>query len=75
MRRFSDSDRPGVRLMRQETVHYSDSVETLERRLSDGYVRIDQAIALGEDVAAWEVFWIELLRQYESTVDNLPVAA
>jgi len=75
MRRLSDSNRPGIRLIREESVPYPDSLETLERRLLDGYARIEGAIALGEDVTAWENFWIDLLRQYESAVDGLPVAA
>jgi hypothetical protein len=30
---------------------------------------------LGEDVSAWEDFWIDLLHQYESLHDELPQAA
>ncbi len=48
---------------------------SLARRLEDGYQRIDQAIATGVDVAAWEVFWIDLLREYESVCDELREAA
>jgi hypothetical protein len=43
----------------------------LVRRLNDGYDRIDQAIATGADVAAWETFWIDLLREYESVCDEM----
>lgn len=49
--------------------------ETLERRLEDGYRRIDAAIAAGEDVERWETFWIDLLRQYESLFDEHELAA
>ena len=48
--------------------------ETLARRLVDGYRRIDQAVATGADVAAWESFWIDLLREYESVCDELRAA-
>ncbi|GIW03529.1 MAG: hypothetical protein KatS3mg059_0149 [Thermomicrobiales bacterium] len=49
--------------------------ESLARRLEDGYRRIDQAIAAGEDVAEWERFWIRLLREYEAICDTLQKAA
>ena len=48
---------------------------SLARRLEDGYQRIDQAISTGSDVAAWEMFWIDLLREYESVCDELLTAA
>ena len=51
------------------------SLATLEQRLHDGYARIEQAKGRGEDVTAWEEFWIELLHQYEATFDDLPEAA
>lgn len=44
-------------------------VEALEARLEDGYARIDAAHAAGLDVAAWEGFWLDLLRQYEAACD------
>ncbi len=47
----------------------------LERRLHDGYLRIDQAIANGEDVASWEDFWFSLLAEYEALSDELNTAA
>lgn len=46
-------------------------VVTLERRLEDGYRRIEQAAREGKDVSAWETFWINLLRQYEALCDSL----
>jgi hypothetical protein len=51
------------------------ALELLERRLVDGYARIDEARMHGEDVTAWEDFWIDLLHQYESLHDELPQAA
>jgi hypothetical protein len=48
---------------------------TLEKRLDDGYRRIEDAIASGIDVTTWESHWIELLRQYESICEELRVAA
>lgn len=52
-----------------------DRRNLLERRLEDGYRRIDEAVAAGEDVAEWERFWIKLLREYESICDDLGRAA
>ncbi|HEY8447040.1 MAG TPA: hypothetical protein VIL01_08010 [Thermomicrobiales bacterium] len=49
--------------------------QALERRLEDGYRRIEQALAAGEDVAEWEQFWIRLLREYEAICDDLRQAA
>lgn len=49
--------------------------EILVRRLEDGYRRIDQAIAAGSDVSAWETFWIDLLHEYEAVCDELQEAA
>lgn len=49
--------------------------QSLERRLDDGYGRIDQALRDGADIAAWEDFWIRLLREYESLCDDLRPAA
>jgi len=49
--------------------------QSLSRRLDDGYQRIDQAIATGADVSAWESFWIDLLGEYEAVCDELRVAA
>ncbi len=47
----------------------------LERRLHEGYVRIEEALAAGQDVASWEQFWIELLHQYEAVCVQLETAA
>jgi hypothetical protein len=41
----------------------------LARRLTEGWDRIEEAIARGEDVTAWESFWIDLLRRYEERYD------
>jgi hypothetical protein len=49
--------------------------ELLARRLEYGYRRIDQAIATGSDVTAWESFWIALLHEYEAVCDELREAA
>jgi hypothetical protein len=47
----------------------------LERRLDDGYRRIEQAHSAGQETSAWDSFWIELLHQYESLADDLALAA
>ena len=39
--------------------------DRLSRRLEDGDRRIAKAERAGQDVAAWESFWIELLQEYE----------
>lgn len=41
----------------------------LIRRLDDGYDRIEHARSLGQDVTAWEDFWIDLLHQLEAAYD------
>ena len=47
----------------------------LERRLEDGYARIEAAKFNGEDTSAWEEFWLKLLREYEAICDELTQAA
>ena len=49
--------------------------EALTRRLEDGYQRIEQALGRGEDVRAWEDFWLQLLAEYEAVCDDLRDAA
>jgi hypothetical protein len=47
----------------------------LERRLEDGYRRIEEARLNGADVRAWEDFWIQLLREYEAVCDEIGTLA
>ena len=47
----------------------------LERRLEDGFIRIEEAEVEGRDIGAWEEFWISLLREYELVCDELQRAA
>ncbi len=47
----------------------------LERRLEDGYRRIEEAQVRGVDVRAWEDFWLQLLHEYEEVCDGLRLAA
>lgn len=54
---------------------FEDHLESLEQRLADGYARIEDARLHGQDVSAWEEFWIDLLHRYEAAVDELPEAA
>lgn len=79
MRHANDTNRTPTPILRSEAVSTGDSasgyLETLEQRLADGYARIEDARSLGQDVTAWEEFWIELLHQYEAVVDDLPEAA
>jgi hypothetical protein len=53
----------------------ADRRATLERRLDDGYQRIDAALKDGQDVDRWEDFWIGLLREYEALVGRTDRAA
>ena len=48
--------------------------ESLQRRLEDGYQRIDHALRHGDDVRAWEDFWLQLLREYEALCDDARIA-
>lgn len=50
-------------------------IANLERRLADGYQRIESAISRGEDVQVWEAFWISLLHSYEELCDDVRQAA
>ena len=47
-----------------------NQLASLTRRLRDGEARIQTALALGEDVTAWEDFWLRLLHEYESIHDR-----
>ncbi len=49
--------------------------QMLEQRLEDGYRRIEQALAEGADVRAWEQFWLQLLAEYEAVCSDLAQAA
>lgn len=55
--------------------HPRTQAQILERRLNDGWSRIEEALRRGDDVAAWEAFWIDLLHQYEAAFDALPEIA
>ncbi|HET7036652.1 MAG TPA: hypothetical protein VFI42_13290 [Thermomicrobiaceae bacterium] len=43
----------------------------LYRRLEDGYLRIERALAQGQDTTRWEDFWLRLLDEYERLSDDL----
>ncbi len=79
MRSMHDSTpQPTPLIRRPEPLSISATagyLEALERRLTDGYTRIEVARSRGQDVTAWEEFWIELLHQYEMAVDDFPEAA
>ena len=76
MRNRSTSSSPMLKVVSQNEFPLPENaLATMERRLADGYLRIEQARMQGQDIAAWEDFWIDLLHQYESMVDDLPEAA
>ena len=52
-----------------------DRRQALDERLTDGYLRIEQALDENRDVRAWEDFWIQLLSEYEALCDHWPEAA
>lgn len=69
---------PDLRIVRNRSKRRDQATTQLgglEQRLNDGYERIEQALARGEDVTAWEAFWIDLLHQYEEASNPLPEAA
>jgi hypothetical protein len=51
-----------------------ERIETLEKRLQDGFTRIGEAMNNGLNVSDWEAFWCELLREYEHLSDELVAA-
>jgi hypothetical protein len=57
-----------------ETRKETPEATVLARRLDDGWNRIEQAEARGEDTQTWETFWIKLLHEYEAAC-ILPEAA
>ena len=79
MRGSIDSKRQPIQMLQRSEDRSVNSdaelLETLESRLADGYTRIEAARQLGQDVTAWEAFWIQLLHQYEAAVDDFPEAA
>jgi hypothetical protein len=46
-------------------------LQTIERRLEEGYRVIDQALADGRAIGRWEDRWLDLLREYERIYDEL----
>ncbi len=65
---FELSQQPPVKFVDQDLM-------TLERRLDDGYRRIENAKQAGQSISAWEEFWIQLLHEYETLADDLAEAA
>lgn len=45
--------------------------DRLYARLEAGYTKIERGLAEGDDVAAWESFWVALLREYERVIEDL----
>lgn len=43
----------------------------LASRLEEGHRRIEAALAGGQDVTAWEEFWMALLHEYEDVCQEL----
>jgi hypothetical protein len=48
-----------------------ERIETLERRLQDGFTRIGEAMQQGLTVDNWHTHWQELLREYVKLNDEL----
>jgi hypothetical protein len=56
-------------------VDITERRHALERRLDDGYLRIEEALRAGADVSTWENFWLNLLADYECVCDEIRQAA
>ena len=74
MKRTSPQKRP-THISRREERHVEDTLQRFERRLDDGFQLIEERRAAGIDVSSLEIFWIDLLHQYEALCDGLPQAA
>jgi hypothetical protein len=65
----------GTKVMASESPLYKQGLvfecASLEKRLIEGYCRIEEAIQAGENVTGWERFWIELLHRYEAACMSL----
>lgn len=48
-----------------------ERVATLERRLHEGYDRIESTDKESEKFSVWEDFWLSLLAEYEEAYDQL----
>ena len=51
-----------------------ERIETLERRLQDGFTRIGEAMQQGIEVDNWQTHWETLLAEYVALNDELAVA-
>jgi hypothetical protein len=49
-------------------------IETLEKRLQDGFTRIGEAMQQGLTVDNWHTHWQELLAEYVALNDELAAA-
>jgi hypothetical protein len=48
-----------------------ERIETLEKRLQDGFTRIGEAMNNGIEVTNWEAHFENLVREYEAICDEL----
>lgn len=55
-------------------IEIAERRRALERRLDDGYLRIEEAFRAGTDVSTWEDFWIKLLADYEDVCEQTELA-
>jgi hypothetical protein len=51
-----------------------ERIETLEKRLNDGFTRIGEAMQQGLTVDNWHTYWQELLAEYVALNDALAAA-
>lgn len=59
-----------MRSLEARVVDIAERRQALERRLDDGYLRIEEALRAGVDVSTWEDFWLQLLADYEGVCDQ-----
>lgn len=64
-----------VRSLEERVVDIAERRQALERRLDDGYLRIEEALRAGVDVSTWEDFWFQLLADYEGVCEHEREAA
>ena len=56
---------------RERTEALDERVARLEVRLQEGFTRIGEAMNKGVAPEHWETKWVELLREYEASSDEI----
>jgi len=72
---ISQIDERRIREIQPTGYDVESKIVILERRLVEGERQIAMAESRGEDTSRLVDFWIDLLHQYERSIDRLPRAA